>query len=62
MAFNTNLSGNWNEQKAMLKRKYPALTDKDLFFELGRKNEMLANLQVKLGKTKEEFQKIMETP
>ena len=62
MAFNTNLSGNWIEQKATLKRKYPSLTDKDLFFDVGRKNEMLATLQVKMGKTKEELQKIMETP
>ena len=53
------LSGNWNEQKTRLKKEFPALTDKDLFFELGRKNEMLAKLQVKLGKTKEELQRII---
>ena len=52
-------SGNWNEQKTRLKKEFPALTDKDLFFEIGRKNEMLAKLQVKLGKTKEELQRIM---
>jgi hypothetical protein len=62
MAFNTDLKGNWNEQKSRILRKYPSLTDKDLIFELGRKNEMLAKLQDKLGKTKEELQKIMETP
>jgi uncharacterized protein YjbJ (UPF0337 family) len=62
MTFNADLKGNWNDQKATLKRKYPSLTDKDLFFEIGRKNEMLSNLQVKLGKTKEELQKIIETP
>ena len=55
-------SGNWNEQKTRLKKEFPALTDKDLFFQIGRKNEMLATLQVKMGKTKEELQKIMETP
>jgi len=53
------LSGNWNEQKTRLKKEFPALTDKDLFFEIGRKNEMLAKLQVKLGKTKEELQRII---
>lgn len=52
--------GNWNEQKARLKKEFPVLTDKDLFFEIGRKNEMLAKLQVKLGKTKEELQQIIE--
>lgn len=54
-------SGNWNEQKTRLKKEFPALTDKDLFFEIGRKNEMLAKLQVKLGKTTEELQRIINT-
>lgn len=52
--------GNWNEQRSRLKKEFPALTDKDLFFEIGRKNEMLAKLQTKLGKTKEELQRIIE--
>ena len=54
------LSGNWKEQKTRLKKEFPALTDKDLFFEIGRKNEMLGKLQVKLGKTKEELQRIID--
>ncbi|THU40461.1 general stress protein CsbD [Niastella caeni] len=60
MTINSGLKGNWNDQKSKLKKKFPALTDKDLFFEIGRKNEMLANLQVKLDKTKEELQQIIE--
>lgn len=60
MTVNYELKGNWNEQKSKLKKKFPALTDKDLFFEIGKKNEMLEKLQVKLGKTKEEFQQIIE--
>ncbi|OQP44197.1 general stress protein CsbD [Niastella yeongjuensis] len=56
----TTSSGNWNEQKTRLKKEFPALTDKDLFFEIGRKNEMMAKLQVKLGKTKEELQRIID--
>jgi len=52
--------GNWNEQKSKLKKEFPTLTDKDLFFEIGRKNEMLAKLEVKLGKTKEELQLIIQ--
>lgn len=51
--------GNWSDQKSRLKKEFPALTEKDLFFEIGRKNEMLAKLQVKLGKTKEELQQII---
>ena len=52
--------GTWNEQKARLKKAFPVLTDKDLLFELGKKNEMLEKLQVKLGKTKDELQQIVE--
>jgi hypothetical protein len=54
-------SENWNDQKLKLKKKFPTLTDKDLFFTIGRKNEMLANLQIKLGKSKEEWQQIIES-
>lgn len=52
---------NWSEQKAKLIKKYPELTEKDLAFEEGKKEEMMGRLQVKLGKTKEELQKIIET-
>lgn len=59
MGNNTTTPGNWSEQKSRLKKAFPALTDKDLFFEIGRKNEMLEKLEVKLGKTKEELQRII---
>jgi uncharacterized protein YjbJ (UPF0337 family) len=55
----TELKGNWNEQKAILKQKFAQLTDNDLMFEEGRKEEMFAKLQIKLGKTKEELHKIL---
>jgi uncharacterized protein YjbJ (UPF0337 family) len=55
----TELKGNWNQQKAMLKQRFAVLTDNDLMFEEGRKEEMIAKLQIKLGKTKEEFHKII---
>jgi uncharacterized protein YjbJ (UPF0337 family) len=55
----TELEGNWNELKGKLKQKFAVLTDNDLMFEEGKKEEMLAKLQIKLGKTKEEFQKII---
>jgi len=54
------LKGNWLEQRAKLKQKFAVLTDDDLLFEQGKKEEMLGNIQVKLGKTKEELQKIIE--
>ncbi|MDR6844390.1 CsbD family protein [Flavobacterium granuli] len=56
----TELKGNWDEQKGKLKQKFAALTDNDLLFVEGKKDEMLGKLQIKLGKTKEELQKIIQ--
>jgi len=56
----TELKGNWNEQKGKIKQKFAFLTDNDLMFEEGKKDEMLGKLQIKLGKTKEELHKIIE--
>lgn len=55
----TELKGNWEEQKGKLKQKFAALTDNDLFFAIGKKEEMLGRIQIKLGKTKEELFKII---
>jgi len=60
MTNKTEIKGNWNEQKAKLKKKFAVLTDNDLMYEIGKKDEMLAKLQIKLGKTKEELHKIIE--
>ncbi len=53
--------GTWNEQKIKLKAKFPTLTDSDVRFEDGMKEEMLTNIQLKLGKTKEELEKIISS-
>jgi len=53
------VKGNWNEQKGKLKQKFATLTDNDLMFAEGKKEEMLGKLQIKLGKTKEELHKII---
>jgi uncharacterized protein YjbJ (UPF0337 family) len=55
----TELKGNWNEQKGKLKQKFAVLTDNDLMFEEGQKDEMFGKLQITLGKTKEELRKII---
>ena len=55
----TELKGNWEEQKGKLKQKFAALTDNDLLFAEGKKEEMIGKLQKKLGKTKEELFKII---
>jgi len=56
----TEIKGNRSEQKGKLKQKFAFLTDNDLMFEEGRKEEMFGKLQIKLGKTKEELHKIIE--
>ncbi|MDX1941106.1 MAG: general stress protein CsbD [Saprospiraceae bacterium] len=53
------VKSNWNDQKAKLKVKFPALTDHDLTFEEGKKGEMFEKIQTKLGKTKEELQQVI---
>ena len=55
----SEVKGNWNEQKGKLKKKFAVLTDNDLLFAEGKKDEMLGKLQIKLGKSKEELQKII---
>jgi len=55
----TEVKGTWNEQKGKLKQKFAILTDNDMKFAEGKKEEMLGKLQIKLGKTKEELQKII---
>ncbi|MFY7964699.1 MAG: CsbD family protein [Chitinophagaceae bacterium] len=57
----TEVNGTWNEQKGKLKQKFAALTDNDLMFLEGKKDEMLGRLQIKLGKTKEELHKILSS-
>jgi uncharacterized protein YjbJ (UPF0337 family) len=56
----TELKGNWEAQKGKLKQKFAALTDDDLLFVTGKKEEMIGKLQIKLGKTKEELYKIIK--
>ncbi len=55
----TELKGNWDEQKGKLKQKFATLTDDDLLFAEGKKDEMLGKLEIKLGKSKAELDKIM---
>jgi uncharacterized protein YjbJ (UPF0337 family) len=57
----TEAQGKWNELKGKLKQRFGMVTDNDLAYEEGQKEEMLGKLQVKLGKTKEEMQKLVET-
>jgi uncharacterized protein YjbJ (UPF0337 family) len=53
------VKGNWEDQKGKLRQKFVALTDGDLLFSKGKKEEMIGKLQEKLGVTKEELNKII---
>jgi uncharacterized protein YjbJ (UPF0337 family) len=56
----TEFTGNWNKTKGKLKQKFAGLTDNDLMFAEGKKDEMIGRLQIKLGKTREEMREIIE--
>jgi len=53
--------GGWNEVKGKLKQKYGRLTDNDLTFAEGKDEELLGRLQQRLGKSKEELRKEIES-
>jgi uncharacterized protein YjbJ (UPF0337 family) len=53
------VSGNWHEQKGKLIQKFASLTENDMMFAEGKREEMLGKLQIKLGKTKEELKRII---
>ena len=55
------IKGNWEAQKGKLKQKFAILTDNDLMFAEGKMDEMMGRLQVKLGKSKEEVQKVISS-
>lgn len=54
------VKGVWDQQKGKLKQMFANLTDDDLMFAEGKKDEMLGKLEVKLGKSKAEMDKILE--
>ncbi len=53
------IKGNWNEIKGKLKQQFASLTDDDLLFTEGKKDELVGRLQQKLGKTKDEIRKLI---
>jgi uncharacterized protein YjbJ (UPF0337 family) len=59
MTKNSNKMVNWDDQKEKLKQRFSSLTDKDLYFEKGKMEEMLVNLQNKVGKTRHELHTII---
>lgn len=58
---NLQIKGSWNEVKGKLKQKYGQLTDNDLAFADGKDDELLGRLQQKLGKSKEDLRREIES-
>jgi len=56
----SEIKKNWSKQEGKLKQKFAIVTDNDLTFEVGTKEEMSGVLQVKWGKPKEELHRIIE--
>jgi uncharacterized protein YjbJ (UPF0337 family) len=50
----------WAEQKTKLKAKFPNLMESDFHFQEGKREEMIARIQKKLGKSKSEFTEILK--
>ena len=46
---------NWEQKKERIKEEYPHIDLKELDYELGKEEEVLKQLQQKLGKTKKEI-------
>lgn len=51
--------GNWDQIKGKLKQKYANLTDDDLLYVEGKEDETLGRIEKKLGKSREELEKIL---
>lgn len=53
------ITGNWNAQTTILKEKFSQLTDADLKYEPGKENELLARMEARLNKKREEVVNII---
>ena len=55
------LNGAWNDAKGKAKKQYASLTDDDLLYEEGKDDELVGRVQKKIGKTKDEVIKWIES-
>lgn len=49
----------WREQKILLKRKFPILSDEDFIVDDGNRESVIRRLEAKLVKTKAELELIL---
>ena len=54
------LKGNWNIAMGKLKQKYAKLTDDDVRFVDGKKEELIGRIQKVTGETREQVEKAVE--
>lgn len=55
------LKGSWNEVKGKIKQKYGDLTEDDLIYEEGKDDELLGRIQQKIGQSKQDVKKWIES-
>ena len=60
-AWKLKLKGSFNETKGKMKKAYANLTDDDLKYEEGQDDEFVGRVQKKIGKTKDEVVKWIES-
>jgi uncharacterized protein YjbJ (UPF0337 family) len=54
------IKGDWNITKGKLKRKWAQLTDDDLRYVVGMKDELLGRMQRRTGETREAVEKAVK--
>lgn len=54
------LKGDWNVTKGKLKQKWASLTDDDLAFADGKKDELIGRIQKRTGETHEAIKEALE--
>ena len=54
------LKGDWNIAKGKLKQKWAGLTDDDLQYAEGQKDELVGRIQKRTGETREAVEKALK--
>lgn len=55
-----NMRANWHQAAGKLKQEFAILTNNDVLYKNGKKEELLGEPERKLARDKEEFLKIFE--
>jgi len=54
-ALSDKIKGNWNQMKGKIKEEYGEATGDQLAYEEGKEDQLIGQMQEKMGKTKEEI-------